>query len=73
VPHQRNDRIGSLVIRAFVADGTDPKLLIRILDVHPTGPDRVIGTVDSVATAVDLVATWLAALLEPLPADDVAD
>ena len=61
-----------LVVRAFVTDVPHRRLLIRILEVDPPGPDRVVGTVDTPDAAVELLAGWLAALQAGNPADDAA-
>ena len=61
-----------LVVRAFVTDFPDRRLLIRLLEVNPPGPDRVVGTVDTSGAAVELLAKWLDALQADHSADDAA-
>jgi hypothetical protein len=72
VPKQRQDRIRVLVVRAFVTDVPDRRLLVRILEVDPPGPDRVVGTVDTAGAAAELLARWIQALQADDPADDAA-
>jgi hypothetical protein len=62
VSEQQEDRIGLLVIRAFIEDSRRRRLLVKLLEVNPPGPDRVIGIVDSAAAASRLVNDWLNAL-----------
>jgi hypothetical protein len=62
VPKQRQDRIGLLVVRAFVEEGRKRTILIRLLEVDPPGPDRVIGTAISPKAAARLVERWLDSL-----------
>jgi hypothetical protein len=72
VPKQRQDRIGVLVVRAFVTDVPHRRLLVRILEVDPPGPDRVVGTVDTASAAAELLARWIQTLQADDPADDAA-
>jgi hypothetical protein len=62
VPNQRQDRIGILVVRAFVEEGRRRTILIRLLEVDPPGPDRVIGTASSPKATARLVERWLESL-----------
>jgi hypothetical protein len=59
VSKHQEDRIGLLVIRAFIEDG---RLLVKLLEVNSPGPDRIIGIVDTSAAASRLVADWLISL-----------
>lgn len=58
---QGEDRIGALVIRASF-EGPRGGLLVQVLEVNPSGPDRVLGIVGSVAAACRLVRAWLVSL-----------
>jgi hypothetical protein len=64
VPKPRQDRIGVLIIRAFVEEGPRRALLVQLLEVNPASPDRVIGIVNSSSAACRLVGQWLDALDE---------
>jgi hypothetical protein len=58
-----------LVIRAFIEDTRHRRLLVKLIEVNPPGPDRIIGIVDSAAAASRLVTDWLNALeTDPRPA-----
>jgi hypothetical protein len=58
----QEDRVGVLVVRAFIEEGGSGPILVKLLEVNSPGPDRVIGIVDSSATASRLVADWLDSL-----------
>jgi hypothetical protein len=62
VSKHQEDRIGLLVIRAFIEDGPRRRLLVKLLEVNSPGPDRIIGIVDSSAAASRLVGDWLISL-----------
>jgi hypothetical protein len=62
VPKQHEDRIGLLVLRAFVERGRHRRLLVKVIEVNPSPPDRVLGIVDSSASAALLVGEWLDSL-----------
>jgi hypothetical protein len=62
VAKERKDRIGLLVIRAFVEEDRRRRLLVELLEVNPPSADRVIGIVDSSAAASRLVGAWLDSL-----------
>lgn len=63
MPNQRQDRLGLLVVRAFVELGRRRTILVRLLEVNPRGPDQVIGTADSSGAAARLLEQWLDSLL----------
>ena len=57
------DRIGLLVIRAFVEDDRRHRLLVEILEVNPPPSlDRIIGIAGSASAASLLIREWLDAL-----------
>jgi hypothetical protein len=62
VPKQHEDQIGSLVLRVSVERGRHRRLLVRVIEVNPAPPDRVLGIVDSSASASLLVGEWLDSL-----------
>jgi hypothetical protein len=61
--------MGLLVIRASVEEGPRRTLLVQVLEVTPTSPDRIIGIVSSSAAASRLVGQWLDALAAEEKAD----
>jgi hypothetical protein len=62
------DRTGLLVVRAFIEHGKGPRLLVKLLEVNPAGPDQIVGIVDSSAAASRLVHDWLNSLKIHIPA-----
>jgi hypothetical protein len=71
VPNPRQDRIGLLVVRAFVEEGKRRTLLVRVLEVNPPGPDRVLSVTGSSRTASRVVGRWLDSLRVEVASDDV--
>jgi hypothetical protein len=71
VSKQREDRIGLLVVRAYVETDTPSRLLVELLQVNSRSPDRVIGMVDSSSAASLLVRQWLDSLEVEAPPDGV--
>jgi hypothetical protein len=63
MPTKRQDGIGLLIIRAYVADAPPPTVLVRVLEVGPRNPDRVIGTATTPSEAGEIVTRWLDGLL----------
>lgn len=61
-----------LVVRAFVTNTPIRRIVVRLLEVDPPGPDRVVGTVDTPEAAVELIAKWIEALQTDDPADNAA-
>ena len=59
---QRWDRMGVLVVRAFVEPGPGRRLLVRLVEVSLPDTECVIGTVDSASAASLLVKAWLDSL-----------
>jgi hypothetical protein len=64
VPQHREERIGSLVVRASVETGPRGRLLVQLLAVNPHGPDEIVGIVDSSEAASRLVGGWLDSLID---------
>lgn len=58
----QHDRVGLLVVRAFVDEGSRRRLVVRLLEVSPPGPDRVLGVTASSRTAARIVGRWLDSL-----------
>ena len=63
VPKQVVDHSASLVIRAFV-EGPEARLLVRVVEVKPSGEDQLVGVTLSSAAASRIVGQWLDALAE---------
>jgi len=72
VPKPNKDRIGLLIVRAFVEETPGRRVLVELLEVN--APDRVLGIVDSSHAAARLVGEWLDSLEStngaPLPSVD---
>jgi hypothetical protein len=67
----QDERVGVLVIRVFVENGPERRLLVRLLEVSQSGDDRVIGIVATSAAAMRLVNKWMDSLeIEAMPARD---
>ena len=62
VTNQRSDRMGVLVVRAYVEPGPGQRLLVRLIEVNGPYTERVISTVDSASAASVLVKEWLDSL-----------
>lgn len=63
MPTHHQDGIGLLVIRAYTAEARPPSILIRVLEVHKSHADRVIGTAATPNEAGEIVASWLRTFL----------
>jgi hypothetical protein len=67
VPHEPEESVGVLVIRASVEDHDGPRLLVHLVEVRLRLPDRTVGVVSSAPAALDLVREWLEALVAQPP------
>jgi hypothetical protein len=59
--------MGVLVIRASVEHDPQRRLVVQVIEVNSTAPDRVIGAVGSSKAAARLVAEWLDSLDAAVP------
>lgn len=69
---QRAYRSASLVVRAFV-DGPQARVLVRLLEVDPSGEDRLVGVTLSKTVAARMVGQWLDSLSQSPPRPAIAN
>ncbi len=70
MPNQRQDHTCVLVVRAFVEGGSRRTLLVRVLEVNTSGPDRILAVTGSSRTASRAVRRWLELLVADARPDD---